>query len=848
MASKTKAGAHHRPGRTPRGAKAQPVNGKCTTAIERLRARKPSRTTKHGIAPDPALAATDGERAYALTTYPNRYRTDKGHTHDLSWRQILAVVAAPEPIPGTKDDLPFWHGSRLKPGGRRCNADVEAVSVLFLDIDERLDDAIDGIRGRGFLAVAFPSPSGREDRGRILIPLARDVTPDEFRVLWSIVNGWTGGLVDPQTRSPSHGFYTPAIPDREAWWVEELEGELLDPDRFDLSADSDTAPVLRAPTTQELEVFDLGFRRRQAEEAMGHIPEASEGNRHGSLFRAAQICRDYGLPLELTEELVLEWNEDRCRPPKDPDVVRRNVLAGLDRYRRNPVGCAVTLCVRSSRNHTETLDRILAILAERCEGLYTRQGSLIEIVDGGRLEPVSVKRLNELITRHVKLYTFKAATRNTPAGWVRADVPKWVSEELDARPSYPQLREIEGIANAATLRPDGSVLCEPGYDRATRLVFTGEPVDVPEKPTKEEGAAALERVEALFAQFPLDPAGRAAHMSLMLTAVARAFLRGPVPVGLFDANIKQSGKSILAQSIAVVMLGHRAAKVDWIALDEKMADRLHACAVTDGRVILFDNLRNASVVESPMLDGALTSMIVSRPKKYAHVNLDCVFKPIVLITGNGLKIGGDLAPRCLYVRLVSKLERPEERDDLEIPDLLGHIERNRQGVIVDLLTAWRAWITAGKPGDVSAWHTFAAWAPVRKLLAWYGRPDPGETRNDARENDDEEEYGKLIYGYIAEHWPDEGASATEIADRLRPRRAFAGGEPGGVDTDASTIWSWLRSHEKNRSGTEPDGRLLGVALRVYKDRPYDGRVLRFERPRIDGKKRPRWVVRPLDPT
>lgn len=787
-----------------------------------------------------------------LTLYPDRWSTADGEGSNWAWAEIVAFCSAPEPIkPDEKDNLPFWHGARIAPGGCRRNTDVVEVSVMFVDVDKRLPKALENLRAWGILALAFASPSCKKDRGRILIPLSRPVTPAEFRVLWAIVNARLGGMVDPQTKSPSHGYYTPAAADPAKFWIEEIneDGDVLDVDAesLQLAIPEDEDPIIRAPTHDELADYNLGWRRQQVEDYANKIQTVSEGNRHGTLFRIAQTCLDYALPPDETEAIVLEFNDDRCQPPKDHDVVRANVLQNLERYRRHAVGCAITLATRVRLDHSETLDRVMRILGERAPRLFTRKGTLTEVKidkEGVRMEPTPVKRISTVVSQYVRFFSFKEATRNRAAGWYPCGIPTWVPEELAVRGSYPELGCLEGIANVPTLRSDGSVLCEQGYDTATGLYYTGEDVDVPRAPTREEGLEALEAVEHLFYQFPIDALGLAAHMALMLTTVAMPYLRGPVPIAVYDANQKQTGKSILAQSICILSTGERPPRTEWPGNEKDMKDTLHTRAATDGRVLYVDNVPNGMRIESAVLDGAMTSMSVTRRKHYLHTAMDLPFRPIVTITGNGVGIGGDLLPRCLYIRLVSEHESPEERDDIEITDLLGFIQEHRNDIAVALLTVWRAWLAAGAPrADLPKWHTVDGWAPVRHLLAWYGRPDPADSRKQATDRDDDTDGYAMLLEFITDHWP-EGAAANQIASALKPQKwgKMRGANAENHDQDRADylrgeLRGWLKIHGVSDLD-DPAG--IGLVLHRYRDRVLNGRILTHKRT----KSRRLWIVQP----
>lgn len=731
-------------------------------------------------------------RLRRVTVYPTRFAVDEPTAWDLSWRELVRLCTDPDEREvieaGEKDSLRIWHGARLKEGGGRRNADVESVSCLFLDVDKGgLRRAIAELKKRGIRAVAFASPSGRTGRGRILVDITRDLSPAEYRLVWTIVNSWLGDVVDKQTRSPSHGFYTPAIVRGRKFWSREVKGKPLDVDELDLTIESDVAPVMRAPRAEELEELDLPWRRARVMEHIRELPETvEEGDRHGTLLRLAQKCLDFALPEKATREIVLNFNAERCDPPKEEHIVDSAVLANPEKYRRHPVGCEVAVCVKIVSDYSVVLKRIVEILAERCENLYVRGGKLIELIfdekGNEKYSEIGANRFATLISQHVRLYKFFPGNKEEPPGWVKTQVSgkDRIPQELMAMPVYPGVRPLDGVASAATLREDGSVLCEPGYDSKTRLYFSGEPLELSHKPTREEGVQAMKRVQRIFRQFPINALARSAHLSMLLSAVARPYIQGPCPVLLVDANQKQSGKSLLAQSVSIVMTGRMGTRVDWVQKDELMPEKLHACMCTDPRILFFDNVRNGITLKSETLDGAMTAMNITRRGHYSHQNMDMPFKPLVLITGNGFSVGGDMGPRSMYIRVETKLEHPEERDDLEIKNLIEHLKEHRTEIIKDLITMWRAWIAAGEPGEVVPWHTVTGWEKVRKMLVWYGRKDPKLASKSSKVDDEEAIVKAGIVKLILEKWPPRrskrgrpqagGAPAGQIIATLEPRK------------------------------------------------------------------------------
>src|SRR5262249_53374184 len=84
--------------------------------------------------------------------------------------------------------------------------------------------------------------------------------------------------------------------------------------------------------------------------------------------------------------------------------------------------------------------------------------------------------------------------RETKAGMVTvpARPPAWCVSAVHARAEWPGVRHLEAVVDYPVLRPDGTVLSEPGYDPATGLLLelAGEAPVVPDAPTQAQAVAA----------------------------------------------------------------------------------------------------------------------------------------------------------------------------------------------------------------------------------------------------------------------------------------------------------------------------------------------------------------------
>ena len=273
---------------------------------------------------------------------------------------------------------------------------------------------------------------------------------------------------------------------------------------------------------------------------------------------------------------------------------------------------------------------------------------------------------------------------------------------------------LQGIAESPVLRPDGTILSTPGYDEKTRLLYLPAlGLDVPEisqEPTQGDVAASIEVLEETIGEFPFaDEASKANALATMLTPLVRPAIKGKTPLSLIDAPQMGTGKGLLSEVIGVISTGRDAAMMAAPREEEEWRKRITATLMGGSSVIIIDN------VEGTLDSAALASVLTAREWTDRVLGLSRMATIPVRATwianGNNIKVGGDIARRCYWVRLDAKTARPWKRSGFKHPDLLQWVSDNRGEVLAALLTLARAWFAAGKPNsEIPAVGGFDGWA------------------------------------------------------------------------------------------------------------------------------------------
>ncbi len=465
--------------------------------------------------------------------------------------------------------------------------------------------------------------------------------------------------------------------------------------------------------------------------------------------------------------------------------------------------------------------------------LYQRGGLLVRVVRDDATEGRGIRRpvAPRIDALPQPLLREKLAER---ARWVQvketkdgdverpAHPPGWSVAAVHTRASYPGVRHLEAIVDHPVLRPDGTVLAQPGYDPATGLILETDSslgIIVDDLDRIDPRAARDELLEVVV-DFPFAcPEHRSAWLAALLTPLARFAFVGPSPLFLVDANVPGAGKGLSLHAITNILRGTEFTVCTYTQDEDEMRKRIFSLALAGERLVLLDNLEGkfgCAALDAALTGTSLTDRLLGGNRIATAPLLMTWFG-----TGNNVLVGADTARRICHIRLESPEERPEEKRDFRHPQLLGWVGQHRTRLLRAALAILRGYCRAGWPDmDLRAWGSFEGWsALVRSAVVWVGLPDPGLTRMLLQERSDT--VGECMQGILL-GWeqmdPEKrGLTAAEVLQQLYPRQT----------RDAHTPPPW---HADFRAALEsllgkPDTRALGTKLRSYRRRLFGGRYI-----------------------
>ncbi|MBW5804936.1 hypothetical protein FOZ70_09275 [Burkholderia sp. COPS] len=366
---------------------------------------------------------------------------------------------------------------------------------------------------------------------------------------------------------------------------------------------------------------------------------------------------------------------------------------------------------RVAGREVEAVDSLLRVMRESPE-IFDFGTAVVKVNDGKAVS------LNEASLRYwaagVVQFFHKKTGADGQTYEVLEDPPLSICKTIMALGSERGLKPLRAIITSPTLREDGAVLAKPGYDRDSGLYLDIDEDDVfpvPFAPTETQARMALDTLWFPFKNFPfVDDLARTAHLAALVTAAVRASLPTAPAFG-YDAPVQGSGKTLLAQCVAVLATGSEPVVYPHIAGndDAEMRKRLFSALLAGQRAIVLDNI--LGTFDSAALASLLTSQMFQDRKLGKSETPSVPTNAMVLLTGNNMMLAGDMPRRVVPCRIDPQSETPFDRSFSVEP--LRYCSVNRQKMVAATLTLIRYYLSAkvsrpalGEMGSFRKWDDF----------------------------------------------------------------------------------------------------------------------------------------------
>jgi hypothetical protein len=300
---------------------------------------------------------------------------------EKTWPELVQLLSTfrhgdcpVRPCPGLHK-CPGKDGAAWSPAildGKRCNANVRALTVAVFDLDsvraEQLDEIERGLASTDYAYVIHTTHSHAppaECCARIAMPLSRPVLPTEWLAFRAAAEEHLGFAADPSTKDASRMYLLPDAPPGNEHFARSRDGAALDVDEvlaasrrvagspaatsrplLDLPPAPDAAPVDLA----ELRALLLRRTKKNRDEMRAALAGAPwvEGTRNPTLHKLISTCA-FVLPLSIAEDSILElfrpvFTATPWDAGDDPfDMARKMLRKARERARRE-------LALRRERN------------------------------------------------------------------------------------------------------------------------------------------------------------------------------------------------------------------------------------------------------------------------------------------------------------------------------------------------------------------------------------------------------------------------------------------------------------------------------------------------------------------
>lgn len=393
-----------------------------------------------------------------------------------------------------------------------------------------------------------------------------------------------------------------------------------------------------------------------------------------------------------------------------------------------------------------TAESIAAMeVGNKPESLFIRAGSLVRLrgseTDEGVVTIIDTATTNIIRCRMSQTANYIKLTRD--GNPISVPPPEDNAKDVLAVGEWP-FPPLDAVVATPVVRQDGTILTEPGYDRATRLFYRPEESfglpTIPDKPTEDDVSTARAVIHDVIADFPfLSTADYANAVGMMLTPICRAAIQGCVPLAVVNAPQPGAGKGLLTTVCHIIATGREPAMMTAPDNREEWRKTITAQLMQGNTFVVIDN------VEHKLFDASLASVLTltrwTDRLLGSNKTVEVPNRACFIATGNNIKLGGDIPRRCYWVSINPCTSRPELRNGFRHSVLPDFVKRSRGSIVAALLTLARAWFVAGCPvPSTPIIGSYTEWSRViGGILQHAGISDflgnAEERRKDASEDD-----------------------------------------------------------------------------------------------------------------
>ena len=402
----------------------------------------------------------------------------------------------------------------------------------------------------------------------------------------------------------------------------------------------------------------------------------------------------------------------------------------------------------------EALGRCSSNIYQKNDRLYVAEVVTVDGKETARLRAPSSTSLCEDVEKNVSLVKVsfkKAAPKKSADGGVEVidgkvvprdapdDAPEEPAEKTERKVCLPDTlarKALESVSLKAALREirtaeqvllpvigvDGKLIkLKSGYDASAKVFSANSVSYITDMPIE----TAKKTMDEWFGQFRFGDDGRskAVLIAFAVSEFVRYLMPADVlrPVGISQCNAPGGGKTIGLQMAMGPVHGF-VSVMSYPGNKEELEKKVASAFEGGKRLLIFDNVEGycnsdviCQIVTSPKWEKRTLGILSNT--EYEH-------KSQLLISGNNIRIGPDLARRSMICDLRQTVERPELQL-VERPFSGTMLEANRPTLLAALWSLTANWIAEGKPCKGTVLGTFVDWSTtVGGIVTAAGFKDP----------------------------------------------------------------------------------------------------------------------------
>ncbi len=292
--------------------------------------------------------------------------------------------------------------------------------------------------------------------------------------------------------------------------------------------------------------------------------------------------------------------------------------------------------------------------------------------------------------------------------------PQWLKSVLLAAPPG-DLPRLHRIATTPFFDRDGRWVSDEGYnaDSETWLALGGtEWSNLPGRVHPDLVRDAADYfVHDLLGDFPFASQADLAHaVAMFIVPLVRDMIHGPCMAACIEAPTPGSGKTKLANTFGVFATGGPVQVTPLDRTESEVRKAITATLSAGEPVLLFDNV--AGYIDSPALAALLSANTWHDRILGGSVMAAMPVTAQVMLTGNNVRLSGELTDRMTRIRLVPLTDKPRQRTGFRHPNLEAFMAKTRERAIWYTALMVRHWMTTGANYTGPVQGTFESYCHV----------------------------------------------------------------------------------------------------------------------------------------